>query len=305
MGRHAKKALEWIVGILNASQIPFVVTGGLAARAYGSNRALQDIDISINRENFGTLCGEVSKYVFFGPKVYKDDNWNIYFMSIEYQTEEIDICSSVYDLYDSNLKKWVSKQRSLNFYNTINLYDITVPVVPKAALFEEKIQIGRSVDQEDLRGMALNSPESKNIIDKLVQADLPSKKYAVFGSGPMAIRGMRESCDLDLVVSQDLYDLCLHSGWVEKSNQGVLSLTKDSISLYSSWEIRGYKRPVNKLISTAEIIAGYPFVNLDEVVMWKKAMARDKDIKDIQLISDYLKVAQKSSQMTIGYAYIK
>jgi hypothetical protein len=226
-------------------------------------------------------------------------------MSIEYQTEEIDICSSVYDLYDSNLKKWVSKQRSLNFYNTINLYDITVPVVPKAALFEEKIQIGRNVDQEDLRLMAANSPESKNIIDKLSQADLPSKKYAVFGSGPLAIRGIRESRDLDLVVSQDLYDLCLHSGWEEKSDQGVLSLEKDGISLYSSWEIKGYKRPVNKLISTAEIIAGYPFVNLDEVIMWKKVMARDKDLKDIELITDYLRVAQKSSQMTIGYADIK
>ncbi len=46
-----KKTLKWIIGIFTKHKIPFVVSGGLAARAYGSVRKLRDFDFDFDISN--------------------------------------------------------------------------------------------------------------------------------------------------------------------------------------------------------------------------------------------------------------
>lgn len=43
-------------------------------------------------------------------------------------------------------------------------------------------------------------------LDELRSLNLPEGKFAIFGSGPIAVRGIRESEDLDIIVKQDLWD---------------------------------------------------------------------------------------------------
>ena len=42
--RAPAQAFRWIVGLLEELAIPFLLVGGLAARAYGASRELADID---------------------------------------------------------------------------------------------------------------------------------------------------------------------------------------------------------------------------------------------------------------------
>lgn len=44
-----------------------------------------------------------------------------------------------------------------------------------------------------------------NFLDELQSLKLSTEKFAIFGSGPIAVRGIRESEDLDIIVKQDLW----------------------------------------------------------------------------------------------------
>ena len=40
-------------------------------------------------------------------------------------------------------------------------------------------------------------------LDEVKRLNLPKDKFAIFGSGPIAIRGLREARDIDLIVKKD------------------------------------------------------------------------------------------------------
>lgn len=128
----------------------------------------------------------------------------------------------------------------------------------------------------------------KKFLQKLKELNLPKGKFAIFGSGPMCVRGLRETGDLDVIVSEDIFNEFKNRPdfKLEKKKSGNEYLEKDNIEFYRNWHPGEWD--INKLIQQAEIIDGFPFVRLEEVLKWKKLKGRDKDIKDIKLIEEYL-----------------
>lgn len=118
-------------------------------------------------------------------------------------------------------------------------------------------------------------------------------EYAIFGSGIMfalGIRPLSDLHDLDIVVSK--------SGWEKVKTLGKpfyepvwkcnwLKLFDEQIELSDGWGPGEWN--IDELISTATVIEGFSFVNIDNVVKWKKVMGREKDMKHIQLIEEYLR----------------
>ncbi|MBM3261695.1 hypothetical protein FJY93_04750 [Candidatus Kaiserbacteria bacterium] len=83
--------LRWIVGILKKHEIPYRIGGGLAVHVYGSERPINDIDISLSGVYFEKIVPEVRKYITAGPKHYSDEKWDCDTLSLEYEGQEIDI----------------------------------------------------------------------------------------------------------------------------------------------------------------------------------------------------------------------
>ena len=117
--------------------------------------------------------------------------------------------------------------------------------------------------------------------------DLPKWKYAIFWSGPIAIRGIRENDDFDIIVKNDIYEqLC------RKYNEKIKYEPVERIHI---WNVEiGNKRmndpgKIDEMIDTADIINWYPFVKLKYFKKWKQKMWRDKDKKDLQLLEEYEK----------------
>ena len=130
---------------------------------------------------------------------------------------------------------------------------------------------------------------SKNLFKKVKELNLPLGGFALFGSSPICVRGLRDCRDVDIIVTKDLWDECrLNKEWETKEKPGIGQyLEKDEIELWKNWVPGTWD--LEKLIREAEIIDGLPFVRLETVVVWKKLRGQEKDLKDVEIIEKFLK----------------
>jgi hypothetical protein len=150
--KDTESALKWIVEILMRNKITFQVTGGFAAKLYGSNRDLADIDICIKEDFFEQILPEVKPYVLSGPQNYLDEEFDVKLMTLEYQGQVIDIAGKA-KIFDKNKKQWIELELDFSNGNCLSIYGIKIPVITKEALIEYKSKILRDVDREDIRAL--------------------------------------------------------------------------------------------------------------------------------------------------------
>jgi len=100
----------------------------------------------------------------------------------------------------------------------------------------------------------------------------------------MAVRGIRESEDLDIIVKQDLWNI-LAQKYPTSLHHNPTCLKIGNIEVYKDWLELSDR--IDEMIDTAETIADFPFVRLKYVVEWKTQFGREKDLKDIGLIQKY------------------
>jgi|SRR3989344_6787432 len=136
------------------------------------------------------------------------------------------------------------------------------------------------------------------ISERVKQLNLPLGHYVVVG-GAMEAFGIRKANDLDIVVTKKLFQDLINQGWAvcdcDKCKEMIrLGDTKrilkkpgvDIISEYT-WQDK-FRAETDDLIKNAVVINSVPFVKLETLLEWKKAAAREKDLKDIELIKTYL-----------------
>jgi GNAT superfamily N-acetyltransferase len=152
--RNTRVAFRWIIAILRNHKIPFRISGGLAANAYGSKRKLADIDIDIPSRSFGKVMPDVSKYLIFGPERYRDKEWDLLLATLKYKSQEIDLCGAgTTKIFNKTTGKWERLDADLsNSYKT-RIFGKVVPIVPKDELIAYKSKLLRKVDIADLKSI--------------------------------------------------------------------------------------------------------------------------------------------------------
>ena len=127
-----------------------------------------------------------------------------------------------------------------------------------------------------------------DIFKKLKELNFPLGEYVLVGSGPLAARGIREANDLDIAVTKKLWDeLFLSKDYVKVERYGKIFLEADDIDVIGQLDWEAYPTTVESAILSADIINGYPFLNIEETIKFKKALGREKDFKDIELLEVY------------------
>ena len=117
---------------------------------------------------------------------------------------------------------------------------------------------------------------------KLRALELPTADYAIFGSGPLAVRGLIEEVhDLDVVARGTAWEQAKGLGEVRIAPEGdpVVWLEEGSIEVFGGW--LGWD--IDMLIDNAEIIDGLPFARLEDVLAFKLSLGRPKDTAHARL----------------------
>lgn len=170
--------------------------------------------------------------------------------------------------------------------------DDKLVVVPEdMELSDEEIKKQTHYQEQWFESIILRGGNSKFLekMEELKQLNLPEDKFAVFGSGPMAIRGIREADDIDIIVLSELFEGLVEKYGEEKIKMGLYnqrSIQLGDIEVWEGWAPGEWN--IEKLIKEADVFYGARFVKLEEVLKWKKLMGRDKDLKDIMMLRGVL-----------------
>jgi len=152
--KKTKSAFLWIIDILRKNKISFLISGGLASKIYGSERPLADIDIEVKEEDILFLKEKVKKFIIYGPKRYKDSEFDLLLMTLKYKGQEIDICGAdSLKLYNKEKKVWQKEKRNLKNFKIKKIYGKSVPVIPVKTLISYKRKIKRDVDIRDVENL--------------------------------------------------------------------------------------------------------------------------------------------------------
>ena len=130
-----------------------------------------------------------------------------------------------------------------------------------------------------------------DIISEIKKLNFPVDQYVVFGGASLAARGLRDTQDADILATPELLEQCKsNSQWHIHPRIDMhepAGLDNGVIEIYPTIG-GGYKTDFHLLRERAELIDGIPFCNLHDVKAIKATYAREKDLRDIQLIDKYL-----------------
>lgn len=139
--------------------------------------------------------------------------------------------------------------------------------------------------------MAYSGPQ---IIEKIKSLNLPQNKYFAVGGSSLAIRGIRETRDLDIVVLPEVFEMLQKAGWeldAEYENKwNRKRLKKDDVEIYPDLflEKAGTFLNIEELIEKADVFEGMRVQDLKCLMLCKLDNPREKDLKDVALIREFL-----------------
>ena len=126
--------------------------------------------------------------------------------------------------------------------------------------------------------------EFKKLLEELRKLNLPVDSYVIFGSGSMSVRGIIESSDLDIIVSDKVWQDFIKKYSTKNNNKSIIQIGNIEICK----DLLPWLDNSEELIERSEIIDGFSFLTLEDTLKLKEKFGREKDREDIKLIQEYL-----------------
>lgn len=150
----ATTALRWIVGLLRQLDVPFQAVGGLAARAYGAERPLADLDFYVPTDRLLEIAAAASAHVVRAPAPHRDEDWELTFMKLEYDGREIELGGADGARYfDRSAQRWRDAEIDFSRSVEVAVLGVRVPTMPPDQLLRYKSALDRDVDRQDIEQM--------------------------------------------------------------------------------------------------------------------------------------------------------
>lgn len=132
----------------------------------------------------------------------------------------------------------------------------------------------------------------KTQFENLKKLNLPTDQFVVVSSGALSVRGIRDSNDLDVIVTESLWNEMAKEYPIIVNNFGVQTLELNSeieiLNPVQSMFGNSTIVSIEEIFKKADEFDGIKFINLDHLKRIKIKFGREKDLRDITLIDEYL-----------------
>lgn len=128
-------------------------------------------------------------------------------------------------------------------------------------------------------------PKDRTTVERVKALKLPADQAIVVGGGAMEMLNLRDTADIDIVVSDSLFDTYkAEPDWREYTlTTGKVVLTHDGVNMMRNWIGRSY----TSLKKNAQIHQGVQHISVHDLILCKQHLGRQKDLSDIQMLQAY------------------
>ncbi|MBT8397653.1 MAG: hypothetical protein HKO65_09580 [Gemmatimonadetes bacterium] len=155
MKEEITEALSWITRLLDAGGVPRQFVGGLAARAYGGTRELNDIDLYVPDSDLDRIAEAGAAHLVREPRHHFDKHWDLIFLQFLFAGRQIEIAGAdSARVWDSVSGRW--RPADVDFSRSVvcRVEGFCVPIMPLSQLMDYKRGLARPVDLVDLAEIA-------------------------------------------------------------------------------------------------------------------------------------------------------
>ena len=134
--------------------MPYLITGGLAARAYGSTRPLADIDIYVPDDRLAEMEPDLSGHILKPLHNRRSAFWNVTYIVVEYLGQQIELISSR-DIHFLDTKEivWIKQKVNFSRFESIMILGRKAGIMDRRDLLDYKSSLSRLVDLEDIQSL--------------------------------------------------------------------------------------------------------------------------------------------------------
>lgn len=126
-------------------------------------------------------------------------------------------------------------------------------------------------------------------IARVKALNLPDGEFFVCGSAIMDVMGIRKAADIDILVSEKLYEkLENEDGWKKHPKYNILQDSEKICGAKTTLDFMKENYSLDDVLPLATIVESVPFMSLEMLINAKRQMGREKDFADIKLIEEYL-----------------
>ena len=147
--------------------------------------------------------------------------------------------------------------------------------------------VGSDFIYQSLREAVRSQPGTRRPVVEMVKSlGLNINDYVVIGGGVLEVLDLRQTVDVDLVVSKSVYGKFKDLGWKEYiQDDGKKILSKRGYKIMMHY----MRRDLRRLTKYSFIKNGVRFMGINDLIESKERLGRSKDLEDIDLLNKYLK----------------
>lgn len=147
--------------------------------------------------------------------------------------------------------------------------------------------VGSDFIYQSLREAVRSQPGTRRPVVEMVKSlGLNINDYVVIGGGVLEVLDLRQTVDVDLVVSKSIYGKFKDLGWKEYiQDDGKKILSKRGYKIMMHY----MRRDLRRLTKYSFIKNGVRFMGINDLIESKECLGRSKDLEDIDLLNKYLK----------------